>query len=369
MKKIALITILDNTNFGTYLQTMALATILKRNQCETTIIHYIRPHMRTNNLLVHIFQTKKNPLSLIKRCIDILYYDRLRKKDIALMHKMFNVTKPLYSSKQIKNENIVADIYMTGSDQVWNSVHNKGIDEVFFLSFAPDNKPKVSYASSIGMENIPKEHQDAFYKALHEFSLLSVREESAAKLLNELGLTKVNISLDPTLLLNADDWKKIFPIQHKHKKEKYILVYSVETKKQDTLIEKIAISIAKKKNLQIYGIYYGGQSNRIKCCDRNFYHSTPDTFISLMLNADFVIVSSFHGTAFSINFNKQFFTISPERFSSRIDNLLAICGLQSRKISNFNDMDDTFIDYSQVNRILEEKRQEALDYIRQIQSL
>lgn len=122
--------------------------------------------------------------------------------------------------------------------------------------------------------------------------------------------------------------------------------------------------------MKIYGIYYGGRDWNIDCCDKNFYYSTPDMFISLLLQADFVVVSSFHGTAFSVNFNKPFFTVLPSRFASRIDSLLEKCGLMNRKISEYstNYLDDD-IDYQVVNNILEKERVKSFAFIDKVLNL
>lgn len=364
MKKISLITILDNTNFGTYLQTVALGVILQKKGCCVELVHYVRSFMTFKYLTKQRLRNTINPLKWVKRLSIGVRQEWLRKKDWKFVRKYIALSRRYNSFNELVNNPPIADIYLTGSDQVWNSIHNKGLDESFYWTCVPDKKIKVAYASSIGMNDVPEVEKERMFRFLSSYKLISVRENRGQEILVSLGLKNVEVTLDPTLLLSKVEWSNLIDTSCFKKVEPYLLVYSVETKKEASLIEAIASSVAKQKKLKIYGIYYGGKDLKINCCDKNFYYSTPEMFISLLLQADFVIVSSFHGTAFSVNFNKQFFTVAPDRFSSRIDSLLNKCGLMERKISDiptaFLDGD---IDYRVVNDIMKEERMKSFAFI------
>lgn len=361
-KKIALISIFDNPNFGTYLQVFALSSVLERFGNEVTIIHYERLHWQYLNSLLESFKGV-NFLHKISRTLNSILPYIQKKKEQQFIKRYFNVTKKINSYQELEKNIPIADIYLTGSDQVWNSTHNRGVDRAFYLAFAPSDKKKCAYAASIGMDNIPVSEQYEVSELLKRYNSISVREVSNIKLLNDIGIDNVKLVLDPTLLLKKEDWLKYVKPQ---KREKYLLVYSVESAEQNIIISKIAKQIAQARNLKIYGVYYTGYKYRLPNCDRNFYYSTPEKFLSLIANASFVVVSSFHGTAFSINLNKEFITVTPKRFSSRIDSLLSMLDLNERKITSFEQFDIKSvkdIDYINVNKKLSLLRENSYKYI------
>lgn len=360
MKKVAIITILDNTNYGTYLQALALGLVIRNLGYKVEIIDYVRNFMTKKSQISRI----KNP---IKKIYNILFnipqQEKLKKKDKVFLQQFLQLTPQTYTSFQtLKNNPPIADIYVTGSDQVWNSIYNRGIDKSFYLDFAPQNSKRISYAASIGMKDFPNEEKNEISNLLKKYSHITVRENDAKNILNHLSFMQVDVVLDPTLLLNKEAWENIIRKFTPIKREPFILVYTVETRQENKLIEHYAKILAQKFSCKIYEVSYNGYLKRLKFADKHFLRATPDTFIQLMHQAKFVIVSSFHGTAFSINFNKQFLTISPNRFNSRVNNLLELCHLENRLVSskdyNLNKM--CKIDYMEVNTILNNERQKSI---------
>lgn len=363
MKKISLITIFDNPNFGTYLQALALGVVLERFNTKVEIVHYERPVWHTFSN----FRKKTKylePLRILKAYIGgrkgIIQQYECRK----FVGKYLKITPPYYSYEELKKNPPKADIYITGSDQVWNTIHNHGIDKSFYLGYAPNDKPKYAYAASIGMDYIPDEFKEQTKELLSQYETISVRETSNKKLLSEIGISS-SIVLDPTLLLTAEEWIKYS--EKRLSNEDYLLVYSVESIEQDRIISEIAKKIAKEKKLKIYEVNYFGNNKTIAGCDRHFYYATPQIFLSLVANASFVVGSSFHITAFAINFQKPFLSVTPERFSSRIDSLLKLTDLERRKISTSNELEDTLInetiDFSKAQKHLATERMKSLEFI------
>lgn len=360
MKKVSIITILDNTNFGTYLQALALAKQVEQAGCEVEIVDYIRPCASVKYRLAAI----KNPL---KKLYNALYgmpqWLRLRQKDHKFLSKFIRLTTRTYHSYQeLKQLPPLADIYITGSDQVWNSIYNRGIDKSFYLDFAPHNARRVAYGASIGMPEIPSDEVKETAHLLHKYDAITVREADAKRILAEIGIENTAIVLDPTLLLNADEWESIAKQYPEIETEPFILVYSVETAKENSLMGKYASEISKRYGWKIYEVSYSPYRKRLQFADKHFMQATPDIFLQLMLKANFVIVSSFHGTAFAINFNKQFLTIAPNRFNSRVNNILRLCHLENRLVSStdFPIEKLSSIDYEPVNRILNEEREKSI---------
>lgn len=363
--KVAIITILDNTNYGTYLQALATGMTIQNLGYEVEIIRYTRPCMTPKGKSKAIFEDR-GFLRWFYRCVlksSKKTYE-LRNKDYNFLKSYLPITKEYVGFEELQSNPPIADIYLTGSDQVWNSFYNRGIDKSYYLGFAPKGAKRVSYAASIGMPEFPK-HEIAETKSLlSKYERITVREIAAKEILSQIGISS-EVVLDPTLLLGKSEWEAIanrFPFEEK---EPYLLTYSVEYGNEDSYIKHYAQQIAAKQGLKIYHITYGGcpYDNYF---DKVFSYATPDQFLNLMLHASFVVVSSFHGTAFSINFSKPFITVSPKKFNSRIMSLLEITGLKSRMVTDDNRNIDDFseIDYAAVNKKLGVERRKSIELLK-----
>ena len=367
MRRVSIITIIDNNNFGTFLQAFALCKKVEQLGAKPELVDYCRPHMSWKYSVRDIFQTIRNPLRIISRLLTLWKSCKIHQKDRKFI-RCFLSTSPCESIADIKRT-ISADIYMTGSDQVWNSIHNKGLDKAFYLDYAPQGAPRVAYAASIGMPQFQEYEKEETKALLEKYNMITLREQSSIELLSDLGLDKCKLHavLDPSLLLNKEEWKRQMILPRLHK-EKYLLVYSVETKEQNRVIECVAEKIAKERNLKIVGVYYGGAYGRMKCCDYNHHYATPDVFLSLMYYADYVVVSSFHGTAFSVNFNKEFITVMPDRFNSRVLNLLTKINATDRIVKTADcDLNSVKpLDYEHINEILCKEREDSVSLLKQM---
>lgn len=359
--KVSIITILDNTNFGTYLQALATGKVIERLGYEVEIVRYTRPSMTGWGQLKCLL-LDRGLLSVFRNSWKIPRSIKLRDRDYVFLSKFFPVTGEYVGYKSLQTNPPVADVYLVGSDQVWNSIYNKGIDKSFYLEYAPKGKKRISYASSIGMDSIPEKEVAETVRLLKNFDGITVREKAANELLAQHGV-RSDVVLDPTLLLEPKEWLEILGESAMHFNERYLLVYSVELKKQNQLINYYAQKIATQRNLKIYQISYSGSATRLPCVDRFFALSTPEMFLNLMRNASFVVVSSFHGTAFSVNFQKEFITISANRFNSRVNNLLDITGLNERLVNDnkFDIETMSDIDYSIVGSKINSERRVSIE--------
>ena len=362
--KVSIITILDNTNFGTYLQALATGLVVKSLGHDGELIRYTRPIMTLKGYPKTILK-ERGILSWMKHRNDIKGIIELRNKDYAFLGCYLPITEEYTSYKALCKNPPVADVYITGSDQVWNSIYNRGVDKSFYLEFAPRQARRIAYAASIGMDDFANEEKPIITSLLRKYAQITVREKSAQQILKKLDI-KSEVVLDPTLLLNCNQWNDIAKKNKISFLEKYILIYSVEQKQQDELIAHYAKAIAEQKGLKIYHVSYGGTNKQFSCADKFFGKATPEVFLGLMQGANYVVVSSFHGTAFAINFQKQFLTISANRFNSRLYNLLETTGLQDRQISNkcydLSSLKD--IDYTQINIELDKQRKKSLALIK-----
>ena len=368
MKKISIITIFDVNNFGTYLQVLALGKTLQSQGFNVEVIKYIRPiHSWKEIMKRHL---SRNILKVLyKFFFTIPLHFLTRRRHHLFIKKYLSVSRKYSSFEALKKNPPMADIYLTGSDQVWNSYYNEGIDRSYYLDFVPAGRNKFAYAASIGMNDFPENEKKETRELLSQYKYISVREQKAKQILENLGLRNIQVVLDPTLLLTKTDWLKLVDISVFKKKEPYLLIYSVGEKSENELIKDIVYKIVQNKKMSVYCVSYGRRLHSMNFGDKKFRYATLPVFLSLFAQADFVVVSSFHGTAFSINMNKDFISVTPSKFNSRVDNILNICELQERKISDINSFSNKLldnIDYSKVNKILADEREKSMNFIKKI---
>lgn len=351
-------------NYGSALQTYALSEVIKMQGHIAYILDYLPKRIHNNKILIPLlkklfsFSTHKHEKYNAIRAIlihisDEFYYNRF-------FNKHLNLTEKFYSIKEIERNVPEANVYLTGSDQVWNSRHNQGIDKVFFLSFTPDKAKRIAYAASFGKQELEEWEIKETQGLLKRYKAISVRESSALKILQSLEIENGQHVLDPTLLLSKEQWVKRCP--RLNIKEKYLLIYSVEPNKVQ-LIE-YAKLIAKELDLKIYLVEWGFKKQ--PGVDKMICNISPLTLMSYFIEADYIIASSFHGTAFAVNLNKQFISVAPAQFSSRAKSLLELVKLENRFITEKKldiNRASSFIDFTPVNVILEKQREVSTSFL------
>lgn len=364
--KIAFVTICDNGNFGTYLQIYATQQILKHLNHHSVLVKYYRPVISLKSILLRKIQ-KRN--SFVKKAFSIIFafyeFLRFRKNGEFFFKKYVQTTRRYDSFSSLQKDPPMADLYLTGSDQVWNSQYNGGVDPVMFLEFAPDEKQRVAYSASFGMSDIPENEKEETLRYLKKYSHIGVREFQAMELLAQIGIKNTEHVLDPTLLLNQQDYSDILKGSKLKIPHNYVLIYSVEFNKDDALM-RIAKTISQGKKKIVFISPYGFRKP-IKDCDLQYGFGSVCDFLMLIKHADFVVCSSFHGTVFSLLFEKQFFSLAPDRFNSRTYSLLKSCGLLDRLVIADSFEDAPFnkeIVYDEVRLILEKQREKSLSFLK-----
>jgi len=272
-------------NYGTKLQAFALQnTIENRYNICTEIIDYkceaIEKTKHCNKI-----SDFKGLLKFLPLCA---YYYIKRRGFSKFRRENLNLTAPL-NKENIVNIKDDFQIIITGSDQVWNP-ECSGDDYTYFLDFAGEGVNKISYAASIGSHSFTDTENAKVIDLLSKFSKISVRESSGALQLKNLGFSDVEVISDPVTLLSEDEWKKYAtaPLE----KEDYVLVYLILP---DVNVTKAAEEYARKHNCKVIN---NKQSLKF------MLHNSPSDFISWISNAKCVFTNSFHGTAFSLIFNK-----------------------------------------------------------------
>ncbi|MFV0363054.1 MAG: polysaccharide pyruvyl transferase family protein [Suipraeoptans sp.] len=368
--KISIITILNTANYGSVLQSFATLKFWQALECEVEFIDYWRADQIYETRRSNIKQRKD--ISLKKKLIEPLRVSMIKhsiKKQQGVFRDFVTENIPLtkecyFSPDDIKNNLPEADIYCPGSDQMWNSIWNNGIVPSFFLEYAPSNKKKISFATSIGMDRFSTKDEEAI-PLLRKYDLITLREESAVNLLEEYHISSLMVP-DPTLLFDSIFWQQY--ITPRAEKKPYLFVYQLHTSHKNIDFNDAVYEIARKKRLKIIRFTYTGTETR-----RGQKAYLPKVFelLSLVNYANHIVTDSFHITAFSINFNKPFSAIYPEKFSTRIDNILKITNLMHRRYTNGNTNEHIFkvIKFDEANQILEKKRKETYDTFRNFLSL
>lgn len=352
---ISLITIHVGNNFGSVLQTIASCTILEKMGNIVTLVDYRPDRVTFRNYVKGAFSSLPK---FMWRILFLPIYLKNRHIYSSYLKKFCRLSKPIYSYQKFAEHCPSADIYITGSDQVWNSKHNQGFDNRYF--FAGINGPKIALSSSIGRTNLDEKEKNLFFKYLSSYSDISVREESAVELLKRIGLKSTQI-LDPTLLLSKSEWTNF--ITKRIVTDKYLLLYIPYNIENKNIIINSAKKIAKDRNLKM--VTFSWTIANETYADKTIKFASPGDFLSLFYFADFIITNSFHGTAFSINLNKQFLVFQPSAFSTRIESILNLTGLKGRLLTNELTWDSiAHINYEYVNHILESERLKGIEFIK-----
>jgi hypothetical protein len=363
--KIDIITLHRAQNYGSVLQAFALQKQIEKLGHQAYILDYY-PERYTNKGLLKRLKNKSsrfnNPLVLL--IAKLLIYPSYLKKGIQFnkfMHYL-NLEKPSFATNEEGMGRFTdADAYCAGSDQIWNSHWNEGVEKALFLDFVPKGKLCLSYAASIGLSNIPANEIDETKLLLDKFEFLSLREDKGVELVRELGRTDAVQCLDPTLLMSKEEWSLYADDSYKGKE--YVLTYNLH---HDPEIDKCAKAIASKYHLQIRNISYNWHDivrhGHLDWCP------TVEGFLGLIKNAKYVVADSFHATAFSIIFEKPFVVITPEVASSRLSSLLKMLGLDDHNINKFTSLKviEQPIDYIRVKSIIVTKQRESISFLNKV---
>lgn len=345
-----ILTFINTVNYGALLQAYALQEIVKSFGGDVEIIRYQNQFIRNKELNTG---KKITPRYIYKK---LIMGRGIKQKYIHFKefeNKYINYSEH-YNAANIHEAADKYDFFITGSDQVWNMdiTHN---DWNYFLSFVNNDKTLISYAPSFGNVKFPKDKTDLAVQYLKRFNYLSVREAAGRQFIKLISNLDAEVVVDPTLLLSKSEWES--KIEFKPKEKHYILVYFPHNK---ALVFDFVKKLSKKTGCKII---YLSISPRVQFGIKTIYDASPDEFLGWIKHADYVVTGSFHGTAFSINLEKQFF-YEPSGEGSRIDNLVTICGLKDRSILN-NEAIDKEIDYADAKKRLNAERIKSLEWLKE----
>lgn len=366
------------SNYGTLLQAYALQSFLKENGFLVNLIKYTPKNQNVikynrydiDNIYVKLQNRIKRRVE--KRNIDLI--DVFSKQALEKREDLFQLfiesKLPLteeYRIEELENLNNKYDAFIVGSDQIWSP---KFLDGTFFLNFLSDNSKKISYAPSFGVEKLDIRVEKIIKPWLESFDSISVRENTGSNIVSGILNKKVPVVLDPTLLYTGDEWNNIIK-NRKRKistKNKYILCYFLSEKEYYwNIVKKV------KEKLGYEVVVIPNKPLDFNNKYEKQIEVDPFNFVELIRDAEYILTDSFHGTIFSINYNKSFLTlarfddIKKESENSRLKSILEYLDLEDRFIKNEENIKENLKiskrKYKEVQNKLDKRRNQSKEYL------
>ena len=336
--KTALITYHAAHNNGSFLQAFATQKAIEQLGHECDVIDFSTPRQQ---YLYDVYKKVSGPKDIAKNAYAFFHHKLIQQRHddfVDLQHKALSLTPKFYETvEQLEELNGKYDVFVSGSDQIWNT-DAWDYSDAYLLSFVHQGR-KISYASSMGGHILDKKEDKAlaehYAKLLSGYQSIAVRELTAQEYLQPLVPQHVEQVLDPTLLIDADAYDPI----------------------TDAPL------------VPVYVMFTGNKSYGLKKYGFHLLEvAAPNHYLSLIKNADYVLSASFHGTAFSIKFEKQFYVVRGKHngkvnMDDRMSSLLKLCGLDSRQLIEGEAWDDSTIDYRSTNEKLGREVERSRAYL------
>ncbi len=352
--KIGILTFHRVKNLGANLQAFALNAYVNREIGDCEIIDFYpnnvgKPHANP------VRRAMSSVKSLVRSCIN-----KKEHKFSSFQRKNYKLSpKKYYGDKDIMSFPPKYDILISGSDQILNTTLT-GTSKSFYLAFDNTAK-KISYASSFGRTDISEDEYKLIEAELPKFSAISVREKSAGDIISKRIGIDCKTVLDPVFLLSKEEWSE--KTVKANLPEKYIFVYAME------ITEALQSAVGKAREqtgLPVYTVY--GCVKQMGIDGTVIENSGPCDFITYIKNASLVITNSFHGTAFSIIFEKDFVCVAHSTRNARLENIMSLIGEGGKLISGEADINGKTVDGSAAARkilpYIDESRQYLADNLR-----
>lgn len=361
MKKIGILTYHTGFNYGASLQAYALLSVIKKMGYDCEIINFeTEQFVASREMFSHKPQRLKEVIKVVSR---LPYYNTLIKRQEMFEKYTCNCLdiSPLYRTEvEVINHAKDYDCIVCGSDQIWNLSASAGpaANMLFYLNF-PKHQKRVAYAASFGKWiNEAPLYEKELLPWLKLFDAISVREKSGVEFVKSLNLS-CTLTLDPTILLDKEEYERI--CTERLIKEKYILLFSWSCTKD---VIKAAKKVSEDLNLPVYNIVPPPRA--ISLGIKRKLDVGPKEFLSMIKYADFVVTNSFHGTAFSITFEKPYVSVVDNGHPDpRMKSLLDQLGLSDHLVGlsklDTNALMDT--DYTRVKSKKVELRKESIGFL------
>ena len=356
--KVEVITLHRVTNFGSLLQTYATQTILEQLGHQVEVIDFVPEGL---SFLRSVWPKGQSTVKRLLKLVPLAFCNVVQfAMTDSFLCKYIHLSAERYTSYfRLAMAHPKADVYLSGSDQVWNTQNNNPPEDLgaYYLAFAKDAK-RIAYAGSFGKDAFLDEERAQITAWLKQYRAISVREDTAVGMLKNLGLSATHV-VDPTLLLTANQWRSF--CTRRPPTLGYVFVYNLNRNK---VLEKAALEIAKTKNLRV--VNFADTFEWIESAENRFGNDPLD-FLNYISHADYVVTDSFHGTAFSLNFARQFLSIPAPKYNCRLESILRMCGCEDRMFTTLEEalhLVQNNIDYTVVSKRLEANRERSMQFLR-----
>lgn len=375
MTKVGIITILKVNNYGAELQAYATQKALQLWGYDAEIIDYLfykNPrHKRTKMSAPTAKMSMKKhlqewlfPIIANWRARNYREAQEARNHKFELFHSENTKQSECYDTiDKLMGAQLDYDVLMSGSDQVWNPGVYSCLDP-YLLRFGTEKMKRVAYASSFGVSSLPDDVKQYYKEALQNYDAISVREDKAVDLVRSVSGCDAQLVLDPTLLLNKEQWLEVAKPVGRLPVIPYILIYELS---EIPYIKQVAQYVSMQTGMPIVRICKNASVEDAEPEILNIIDAGPAEFLYLFSKAGFVVTNSFHGTAFSINFGKQFYTIIPNGKSnnSRQKSILKLMGCEGRMLIEGSPMPEIkTLDTDKVGEKLQCEREKSMNYLK-----
>lgn len=359
--KTGIITFHRAINYGAILQTYALQRYLNEHGYDAEVIDYRCEYMERFYKTMSI--KNKSVKQVIRGLLNFGYAYNKKKAFYNFLYQNVKISSTVYNDRNIGDANKVYDKFITGSDQVFNYACSR-FDKNYFLEFVQKPEKKLSYAASFGMKKIPDKYEEEYKRLLSSFYELSIRETDGQHIVKTLLGRETELTTDPVFLLEKKDWEKL---ARKPKIEHYILIYKLNT---SNLIFDFARKLSKITGLKIVALNFD-IVDQIKTPDiRGIASASVEEFLGYFKYADYIVTNSFHGTAFSIIFQRPFYVEALQKDfkpNDRVESLLNSTELNICKIKTLNDCEINIKrNFNLADSKMKEQRMKADKYIERI---
>ncbi|MGI6279791.1 MAG: polysaccharide pyruvyl transferase family protein [Acutalibacteraceae bacterium] len=333
--KVGIITHYYNSlNYGGNLQAYALCMFLNNHGYDAEQIAFDKSSIKSinpRNIKGNLFRIYVSAINAKKKILHPKITKALRIRETSILSFNQNViphSPIVYNEPSLEKAADIYDAYITGSDQVW---HPSAYCRAYRLDFVPSSKIKLSYAASIAKDYLTEEQLAIFKESLADYTAISVREQSAINILKPITKLPIELTLDPTLLLNREDWDRL--ATPRIVSQPYLFCYFLGN---DIAARNLAKEYAKRHNLKVVTLPY--LTGTFRKCDKKFgdeqlFKISPADFISLIKYADCVFTDSFHATIFSGIYQREYVVFeraAATSMSSRIYSLTWLLETQER---------------------------------------
>ena len=374
MKKIGIITVQKAPeNYGACLQCYALWKFIKNQGHHCEMIDLMRP-WSPEYIESKRFKEKKKKAKIpfYKKIIRYIFHPKASVGSVPIENKNFqefnalmDYSETYYSVDGLYDNPPVYDVYVAGSDQIWNPLM-PFINEPYFLTFVPKGKKKISYASSFAVKEIPEGRWTAYSDWLVDFDAISVRERSGLDIVKNCFGRDASIVADPTMLLARNEWEKL--LVKPQLEEKYLFVYTLQYNQQ--IVDK-AISLAENKGLTVYVVVSSTTGTKLeqKGDVRIITTAGPKEWLGFIYAAEYVITDSFHGSVFSFLFSKKLLTVcTNKKVSERLTTLFGSFSLSSNLIDVeqfklMNNLDRANYPFNDVEKAIDNLRNKSASFL------